>query len=213
MATATCKQCNQNFQHYESKTRIFCSESCRCAFYNHLRAKEKEKKECHFCHNLFVPWTDKTKYCSQECKGLARRKPESERKVYSPFPPRIKQCGVCGISFVAQTNAKFCLTCRETEKLKNARVHWKTEKYKEAHRRIAREWQKSNPEKQKAQSLVKSHPERLKIIYECCCVTSTKHHHHPDYSKPYDVLKLCNKCHAAEHARLRSLQPALAEAI
>jgi hypothetical protein len=51
------------------------------------------------------------------------------------------------------------------------------------------------------------------ILYECKCNTKIKVYHHPDYSKFQDVVRLCNTCHQLEHKRLRSLQPALAEAI
>jgi hypothetical protein len=202
--TKACKQCNTEFYGYEyaNLKRTFCSKSCRAIFYNHLRAKNKEERECPVCHNLFDVTTVRTKYCSIKCREIGRRKP---KPIYIPKPPRIKQCGVCGKSFQVYTNAKFCADCRETEKLKNARAYWKTEKYKEAHKRLAREWQKNNPLKDKASRLAKCHPDRLNILFECLCEATGKHHHHFDYSKPYDVILLCDHCHAAEHARLRRL--------
>lgn len=203
--TKKCKYCGKEFDSYFCQKRSFCSIPCRCRFLNESRRKEKEKKECLVCHKLFEVTKVRTKYCSNQCKGFARRKPELERKQYIPKEPRIKQCAVCGADFIAHKAAKFCLSCRETERLKNARASWKTEKYRVAHLRAALAWQKNNPEKVKAQSLIKSHPERINIIYECSCLVESKEHHHPDYSKPYDVLKLCNECHEKEHARLRSL--------
>jgi hypothetical protein len=201
-----CPYCKQEFYAYACYKPKFCSHSCRSSFYNKLRTKEKEKKECPVCHDLFEVTPVRTKYCSIKCRGLARRKPESEKKQYIPKEPKIKLCAVCGAEFLqTRGNVKYCLTCRKTEALKNARAYWQTEKYKEAHRRKAREWQKSNPLKTKAQYLAKKYSDQLNIIYDCPHQVEGKHRHHFDYSRPFDVLILCDSCHAAEHARLRSL--------
>jgi hypothetical protein len=66
-------------------------------------------------------------------------------------------------------------------------------------------WNKSNPEKSKARALANSYPNLLVIKGECSCDVEKKQKHHPDYSKPFEVVILCASCHAAEHARLRSL--------
>ncbi|AZF89948.1 hypothetical protein [Methanosarcina virus MetMV] len=69
----------------------------------------------------------------------------------------------------------------------------------------SREWKKRNPEKEKAHHLAYYNVNKVIILYECPCDHPKKHNHHPDYSKPFEVHKLCPACHAAEHKRIRSL--------
>jgi len=200
--TKNCGYCGKEFQTflYAGHKHNFCSKSCSNKSRGYV-----QQKECPICGNNFFPKPQSKKYCSRECYGLSRRTPESEKQIYVPVPPKIKQCGVCGKDFIAKTRAIFCPECREGERLRKARATWKTEAYKEAHRRHAREWQRTNSEKYKASTLVRTHPALISVLYECPCGATGKHHHHADYSKPYEVLLLCDKCHAAEHKRLRSL--------
>lgn len=82
------------------------------------------------------------------------------------------------------------------------------------------EWRKNNPdkvrkyyetniqrypEKHKAKLLSGQYPHLLTVLGECNCNIEKKQNHHPDYSKPFEVIRLCTKCHGAEHRRLRSL--------
>lgn len=80
-----------------------------------------------------------------------------------------------------------------------------TGEYIENNKKRCLAWQQSNPEKRKAQKLIWANPNCVKIIYECPCVSNKKVLHHFDYSKPYDVIKLCVSCHWREHHRLRLL--------
>lgn len=154
--------------------------------------------KCLVCENDFLTRDKNRKYCSRECFQTTRRKSESEKKHYIPAKPRMINCLYCGKEFQLRTNDKYCHDCRHT-------AYWKTQRYKEAHNRFAKDWQRSHKDKTKAHSLVKVHPELINILYECPCKATSKQLHHPDYSKPYDVLKLCNVCHRSEHKRLRSL--------
>lgn len=201
----TCKQCGKEFEAYASPKRIFCSESCRCSFYNTARKNDPPKRECPICHTLFIPASSKSKFCSRECYGLSRRKPKSDKPVYVPKPPRIKKCEYCGKPFHAKGRALFCPECRPVAYNRKRDPYWKSDQYKKAHRRHALNWQRKNPEKQRAQHLATHYPERLNVLYECPCDTKDKHNHHPDYSKPYEVIRLCGPCHRAEHKRLREL--------
>lgn len=162
---------------------------------------------CQICKKEFIPHHNQNaaKFCSRECYGISRRKPESEKIHYIPKQRKTKKCLVCGTEFTFTSYAKYCPACREGVRLKQARAYWHTEKCKEAHRRKAREWQKSNPLKTKAQYFAKTYPGQLNILYECPCSAQGKHRHHFDYTKPFDVIILCDSCHAAEHKRLRSL--------
>lgn len=53
--------------------------------------------------------------------------------------------------------------------------------------------------------LLAKHPQKIRIIYECSCSVDGKVDHHFNYRFPFDVIRLCNKCHQIEHARLRRL--------
>ena len=56
--------------------------------------------------------------------------------------------------------------------------------------------------KKEACRLANRYPGLVKIIYECSCDQEKKSLHHYDYTRPYEVLKLCYPCHAKEHQRL-----------
>lgn len=47
----------------------------------------------------------------------------------------------------------------------------------------------------------------LNIAYECCCENVRKVLHHPDYKKPFDVERLCYRCHAGAHRKLWRINP------
>lgn len=162
-------------------------------------------KTCPICGKLFTSKVQSQIRCSRKCYGLSRRKPGSEKKSYLPRPPRTKRCEICGSEIMQARNKKYCPECREKRAAQLKYRYVQSEKYKEAHRRRAKAWQQKNKDKYKASCLAKSHPERLNILYECHCEAIGKHHHHFDYSKPYDVILLCDACHASEHKRLRSL--------
>lgn len=211
MITKTCQHCGKEFQSYASNHRLYCSHRCAQTANNSARSKEKEQRECPVCNNLFDVTIYRTKYCSRKCSGIGRRKPESEKFIYIPKLPKVTHCAVCGKEIISlRKPAKYCPVCREARASFKQHQYQQAEKYKEAHRRRARQWQESNKEKYKAAQLVASHPDRINILYECSCEATEKHHHHYNYSKIYDVVLLCDACHAAEHKRLRSLATAQA---
>lgn len=64
---------------------------------------------------------------------------------------------------------------------------------------------KINPSKHKCWSLATRFPEHIFILYECRCTSEVKHNHHFDYSRPFEVIRLCPKCHRIEHKRLKNI--------
>ena len=54
--------------------------------------------------------------------------------------------------------------------------------------------------------------DKVNVLYECACKGGKKINHHFDYSRPFDVIRLCHKCHQKEHSRLRRLAAQAAEA-
>lgn len=169
-------------------------------------------RTCPVCQTTFeIAPSQKQRCCSLKCREIYRR----QNHVPKPKPvyvPKTKTCITCGVTFIAKCSQKWCDNCREAGRRETTIRRYKTEQYIEAHRRFARDWQKRNPEKGLASRLARYYPELLSIIYECPCETNgnKKHHHHFDYTRPYEVLKLCDRCHIAEHKRLRRLTPILA---
>jgi len=58
----------------------------------------------------------------------------------------------------------------------------------------------------RAQTMANQYPEKVKIIYECPCDDQNKKKHHFDYSFPYDVFLLCQRCHMEEHKKINRLK-------
>ena len=68
-------------------------------------------------------------------------------------------------------------------------------------------WQENHPDKAKAQDLCKHNPGKVIVLYECPCESvGKKHNHHFDYSRAFEVITLCERCHVIEHRRLRELE-------
>lgn len=100
----------------------------------------------------------------------------------------------------------------------NKRVHGCSGRCKPCHAEYMRKYQKGDKWKaahvRKQAAFIKKHPER-NVIYrlaqkvgmdDSCsrCGVKDKRlvRHHPDYSKPQDILTVCDKCHRAIHKEL-----------
>ena len=75
---------------------------------------------------------------------------------------------------------------------------------RECHAAYMREWRKTHPpspkqiERNKSRQLARISKHRGKLIPELCWVCGTTQNieiHHPDYSKPLQVIWLCQPCH------------------
>jgi len=75
-----------------------------------------------------------------------------------------------------------------------------TLKGKEVSRNILRKWRNNNPEKYKAHRIVQE-AIRLGVLVKQPCICGEKDSlgHHPDYSKPLEVVWLCDPCHKIIH--------------
>lgn len=73
----------------------------------------------------------------------------------------------------------------------------------------SKEYRKKNPDKVKAQDTLNNHidiDKRPKACSTCGSIPSySVHGHHNDYSKPFDVIWVCPKCHARIHKELGGL--------
>ena len=74
----------------------------------------------------------------------------------------------------------------------------------------AKKWQGRNPEKRAAHILVGNAVRDGKVLKpascECCGQTGRIHGHHDDYSKPLEVIWLCQPCHGQRHRWLNDLR-------
>lgn len=76
-----------------------------------------------------------------------------------------------------------------------------------AYREYKRKWRIENQDKQQAHAAVAKALNNGSLTKKPCehCGDSDSKGHHPDYSKPLDVVWLCNNYHRKEHSRLRGI--------
>jgi hypothetical protein len=78
------------------------------------------------------------------------------------------------------------------------------------YKRDNKAWQKRNPEKRAAHILIGNFVRAGKIVKplacECCHEPKRLHGHHDDYSKPLDVVWLCQPCHGQRHRWINEMQ-------
>ena len=74
--TSHCRNCRKNLaQSAKAKPKIFCSDKCRYAWWNHHRRYSEQKYllRCHGCSNEFTSYGNKhKKYCSRSCYANSR---------------------------------------------------------------------------------------------------------------------------------------------
>lgn len=153
---------------------------------------------------------DKRKSCgrSMECYECHRNR----NKEYSKrMPEEVKKRKLQKRSEYGQRN-KEAINKRLREN--NRADHKKKEymkKYRDAHKDKIRAymngWREKNWEKVLAHSAVKDHVDRGNIIKpsKCPICNSSDHRieaHHSDYSKPLEIVWMCQICHLAIHQRI-----------
>jgi hypothetical protein len=65
----------------------------------------------------------------------------------------------------------------------------------------------------KSRGAIHEKQDKFNVLYECKCKDGKKLNHHFDYTKPFDVIRLCRSCHRSEHERLKKITTAQAVAI
>jgi len=123
------------------------------------------------------------------------------------------KCITCGVDVTG--SKKFCKVCiikrKEQQKPKDyykeyCKTHKKQRTDKEKGQIIL--WQKKNKEKVKASSLLQYAIKTGRITKETKCSICKREDtriigHHSDYTKPYEVIWLCNSCHKKIHHNIR----------
>lgn len=79
-----------------------------------------------------------------------------------------------------------------------------------SHNKANARWMQANPERKRATGLVGKALRRGKLTRLPClvCGEAKTEGHHPDYSRPLDVVWLCNRHHRAAHATTLELESA-----
>lgn len=152
---------------------------------------------------------------AKTCKGCGISKPLDEYYFYGKKTKRRGgKCKECTKAMVRANRAAKIEYYRQHDRDRAmrpdrlaARISYsKTPRGIEALRRASSDWNKRNPRKRQASSMV-SHALRdgklTKMPCEVCGVKEPVQAHHDDYSKPLDVRWLCVPCHAAHHKEER----------
>lgn len=96
--------------------------------------------------------------------------------------------------------------CREQAKIRQKR-YMQTEKGKATHLAASKRWKEENYEKYSAHQKVKKAIKSGKLIRPDNCEVCEKEGkieaHHEDYTKPLDVIWMCQYCHLYHHQRSR----------
>lgn len=156
----------------------------------------------HRGHYLRVPRTVATHDCARcgspagvPCWGDARRYTATTCPIRRPgMLFRLQPCKDCG-GVLHNGDAHYCYGCAAKRQVAS-------------NRRSARRY----PDRNRARSITKhaiesgrlKRPDRCSRCHNPPRGRSRIHAHHDDYSRPLDVMWLCQTCHAARHRELRA---------
>ncbi len=182
-----CKHCGVEFE-AKVACKVFCGKKCNA---NHYARSEKGKaklrenyiaryeprsereqleKECEHCGSGFrTPYSFK-RFCSYKCADDSYNVSDAGRKAQA----RYRASG---------------------KKTKTEEAWRRSDEYKEARKGWDKKWMDANREK------VDAHIKARGVPLEPCvvCGDEKSQRHHPDYSKPLEVVFLCDKHHKEEH--------------
>jgi hypothetical protein len=122
------------------------------------------------------------------------------RLAYTPRPPRIKivHDPLAAREAISKKNKLQRLRNKELMKFGNERSQY----YKEKSKIASIKQRLAHPKKHKARRVVSNairDGKMVRVLHCKVCNAEGAQAHHPDYSKPLDVLWLCNKHHMAWH--------------
>ena len=151
------------------------------------------------------------KACAEQQRREYRRKNPPQRKDWTGVDrPSHKVCKSCGQD--KPLSEYFNATTTRDGKEHDCKAcHYEATKARrqanpEQERKRRDRYRKNNPEKVAAKNAVQRAVlagELVKPPHCERCDEPRVQGHHPDYSKPLEVIWLCQRCHAEEHARLR----------
>lgn len=128
---------------------------------------------------------------------------------------RLGKCKDCTKADVARHRQENLEKVRAYDRMRGSMPHRvaarkdyaKTSAYAESHKASLKRWSEKHPERKRASTAVgnairdgKLIPWPVCAVPECC---GKPQGHHPDYSRPLDVVWLCDKHHKEAHALVR----------
>lgn len=122
---------------------------------------------------------------------------------------RLGKCKECTKADVAKHRQENLERVRSYDKMRGSMPHRvaarreyaKTPSGKESHKRALKKQRQINPDKAKARYAVSNAVRDGKLLRQpCWCCGQKAEAHHPDYSRPLDVVWLCQEHHRQTHA-------------
>lgn len=152
------------------------------------------------------------------CFKCLLEKPLTEFYKHSAMSDKhLNKCKECTKADVAKHRQENLEKIRAYDKLRGSMPHRvaarkeyiKTPEGKAAHARALRAQKLKSPDRDKARIAVGNAVRDGKIEkWPCLICGDTAEAHHPDYSRPLDVVWLCNKHHREAHALLKQMKDA-----
>lgn len=148
------------------------------------------------------------------CKHCAQDKPAEG--FYKSCPTKCKECIKAAVNKHRQANLE---RVRAYDRLRGSQSHRvaaraeyrKTPAYAESHEAAVRRWAAKHPERRRASHIVGNAVRDGRLIpWPVCAVpecSDKPQGHHPDYSRPLDVVWLCDEHHKQAHALVREPEP------
>jgi hypothetical protein len=210
--TVACRRCGRQFQMRQSRLDRgqgkFCSVACIVGHDAKSTLVERTCESCkkQFSHRLYLSKPHAGRFCSEACMG--RNLPKL--KIGDLFT--CLQCRSESVvsRVVISRGRRKCENCirrnKRSERPRDAAARlrkWhasnpgKSTEYQ-------RRWLAKNPEKAIAHRAMNAAIKRGVLTRSACVdcgATERVHGHHQDYSKPLDVIWLCQPCHMRRHRK------------
>ena len=121
----------------------------------------------------------------------------------TPKPPKVNR--YCTIPGCSELHKAKGLCRHHYEQLRHPAKHTRTgvPHNDPANAKAVTKWRINNREKRRAHDAIYKNPLKIVILAECKHTTTDKELHHPNYDKPYEVIKLCRKCHKRLHRQTK----------
>lgn len=144
------------------------------------------------------------------CKKCNTAKDDSE--FYASNRTRCKDCVKASVSAYRQANLE---KVRSYDRMRGSMPHrvaarkayQQTPAFAESHEAAVKRWKAKHPERKRATTTVHNAIRDKRLIpWPVCAIpecSDKPQGHHPDYSRPLDVVWLCDKHHKEAHALAR----------
>lgn len=159
----------------------------------------KEKK-CKICDKIFQPNSSTQKYCSDDCRKLAKnnRRNKYDREFLESI--KIKQCVICGNEFEVNSRSIRKKYCSEQCRTKAEYLFGNAKQYHENYKDDKRFGgnKKVVLERDQYKCKLCGSNKRLNVHHIDCSGQTCEPNHELD-----NLITLCNSCHAMVHGQLR----------